>query len=62
MGLEESYYVIRGQILVMDLILDINKALSLVVQEEKQETWLDIILFLMLVRRFCYLKLIQTYF
>ena len=32
MGLDESYSAIRGQILAMDLILDINKAFSLVVQ------------------------------
>ena len=36
MGLDKSFSAIRGQILAMEPILDINKAFSLVVQEEKQ--------------------------
>ena len=36
MGLDESYSAIRGQILATDPMPDINKAFSLVVQEEKQ--------------------------
>ena len=36
MGLDESFSSIRGQILAMEPLPDINKAFSLVVQEEKQ--------------------------
>jgi hypothetical protein len=36
MGLNESYAQIRGQILMIDHFLRINKVFSLVIQEERQ--------------------------
>ena len=38
MGLNDSYSTIRGQILLYEPLLDINKVLSLILQEEKQRS------------------------
>ena len=39
MGLNDSYFAIRGQILLYEPLPDINKVLSLILQEEKQRSF-----------------------
>ena len=39
MGLNDSYSSIRGQILLYEPLLDINKVLSLILQEKKQRSF-----------------------
>ena len=39
MGLNDSYFAIRGQILLYEPLQDINKVLSLILQEEKQRSF-----------------------
>ena len=39
MGLNDSYLAIRGQILLYELLPDINRVLSLILQEERQRSF-----------------------
>jgi hypothetical protein len=36
MGLNDSFFVVKAQILLIDLLTPINKVFSLIIQEEKQ--------------------------